>query len=225
VSGAGFFANNEKLLAAPTNEVDAGTAGGISTPASVTMERRPDLPWECDMQCLMQVFDSDGKPRLNGGSRFKYHINWLALSGWSNGASSSNYSASASRTPQLQEIRFVLRADHPIVPVLFDAAKGNYDSASWSKATLDCFKDGDDFAWTIRITFQDPAITSIRQSGTADDLTPFMEVGLGFTRSSIDYRDPDSKVSYFMPTDAIFDPDQQVCRVFDPDNAVSRLPE
>jgi hypothetical protein len=48
---------------------------------------------------------------------------------------------------------------------------------------------------------------------------------MAFSTSSIDYRDPASKVTYFMPSGAVWDPDQQVCRVFDPDDPVSRLPE
>jgi hypothetical protein len=48
---------------------------------------------------------------------------------------------------------------------------------------------------------------------------------MAFSASSIDYRDPASKVTYFMPSGAVWDPDQEVCRIYDPDNAVSRLPE
>jgi hypothetical protein len=33
------------------------------------------------------------------------------------------------------------------------------------------------------------------------------------------------KVTQFMPSGAIWDPNEQVCREFDPNDAVSRLPE
>jgi len=33
------------------------------------------------MQCMMQVFDSDGKPQLRGGGKLKDHIDWLPLLG------------------------------------------------------------------------------------------------------------------------------------------------
>ena len=33
------------------------------------------------MQCMMQVFDSDGKPQLHGGGKLKDHIDWLPLLG------------------------------------------------------------------------------------------------------------------------------------------------
>ena len=36
---------------------------------------------ERHMQCLMQVFDSDGKPQLRGGSNLKDHIDRLPLVG------------------------------------------------------------------------------------------------------------------------------------------------
>ena len=113
------------------------------------------------------------------------------------------------------------------MPTLSGAVNGQFNAENWSKATLDCFTDGDDQSWSLRMTLQEPTVTGIQSLGgpLAGPDAPFVAVGLNFARSSIDYRDPDAKVGYFMPSGAIWDPDQQVCKVFDPDDAVSRLPE
>ena len=78
------------------------------------------------------------------------------------------------------------------------------------------------------ITVKDGGILAV-QTLSAGTLTTIgnaatlLEVGLNFTKSSIDYRDPDTKVGYFMPSGALWDPEQQVCKSFDPDDPVSRL--
>jgi hypothetical protein len=180
------------------------------------------------MRCLMQVFDSNGNPQLHDGSKFKDHIDWLLLLGLNNGADvSPSYNAGSSRTPPSRDIQFVLRADDPVMATLYNVAGGQYTADSWSKATLDCFTDGDDQSWSLRMTFQAPTVTGIQSLGGpfSGPNAPLLAVGLNFAKSSIDYRDPDAKVGYFMPSGAIWDPDQQVCKVFDPDDAVSRLPE
>ncbi|HEY2618068.1 MAG TPA: hypothetical protein VGI78_12060 [Acetobacteraceae bacterium] len=179
------------------------------------------------MQCLVQVFDSNGNPQLHGGSRLKDHIDWLLLLGLNNGAAvSQKYNAGSSRSLPSQDIQLVLRADDPVMPTLYSVASGQYTADSWSKATLDCFTD-DDQSWSLRMTLQGPTVTGIQSLGGAFAApnAPLLAVGLNFASSSIDYRDPDAKVGYFMPSGAIWDPDQQVCKVFDPNDAVSHLPE
>ncbi len=179
------------------------------------------------MQCFLQVFDRNGKPRLKGRSRFKDHIDWLPLLAWSSGASSSgassNSGANRDGNPRPKEIRFAVYGDDPIAPILMNAAAGRADTSDWAKATLDCFKDSDDQSWYLRMTLLQPVVTSCQIGGLRSDGTSLVQTGLSFAASSIDYRDTDSKVTYFMPDGAIFDPDQEVCRLYDPDDAVSRL--
>ena len=180
------------------------------------------------MQCMMQVFDSDGKPQLHGGGKLKDHIDWLPLLGLTppdTGESENYRTSAASPMPSAQTIRIVFRADNPALATL----SGSTDQSNvnrWSKATLDCFTDGDDQSWSLRMTFQDPVVTGLRSLGEPiGGGTSLLEVRLNVTRSSIDYRDPDAKVGYFMPSGAIWDPEQQVCKSFDPDDPVSRLPD
>ena len=173
------------------------------------------------MRCLMQVFDDGGRPRLDGGSRFKDHIGWLPLMQLSmDSGAPTGPGSDAATNPKLQNIRFVVRSDTRAAVQLQNALTSTVD---WSKATLDCFKDGDDQAWYLRLTLQGPSIASL-QAADRDGMLLF-EGTIEFAQSSIDYRDPDAKVGYFMPNGAVWDPDQQVCRLYDPDNAVSRLPE
>jgi hypothetical protein len=181
------------------------------------------------MQCMMQVFDSDGTPQLRGGGKLKDHIDWLPLLGLTppDTGQSENYrtSAGASRMPSDQNIRIVFRADNPAIATL-GAATDQSNVHRWSKATLDWFTDGDDQSWSLRMTLQDPVVTAVRSLGEPiGGGAKVMEVSLDVTRSSIDYRDPDAKVGYFMPSGAIWDPEQQVCKSFDPDDPVSRLPD
>ena len=181
------------------------------------------------MQCMMQVFDSGGKAQLHGGSKLKDHIDWLPLVALTpDTGQSPNYGVDSgtSRMPPAQDIKIVVRADNPAMATFSGAATGQSYMSSWAKATLDCFTDGDDQKWSLRITLSEPTVTEVRSpGGQIGDATALLEVGLNFTKSSIDYRDPDTKVGYFMPSGAIWDPDQQVCKSFDPDDAVSRLPD
>jgi hypothetical protein len=181
------------------------------------------------MQCMMQVFDNDGKPQLRGGSKLKDHIDWLLLLGLTTDTGQSQSygtSSGASRTPPVQDIKIVVRADDPVMATFYGAASGQSNVNSWSKATLDCFTDGDDQSWSLRMTLKEPAVTGVRSlGGPIGNAAPLLEVGLNFAKSSIDYRDPDAKVGYFMPSGAIWDPEQQVCKSFDPDDPVSRLPD
>jgi len=176
------------------------------------------------MPTFIQVFDNAGEAQLSGGSNFRGHIDWIELAGW-NAESGSGSTSDAGRTPQIQTIQLYVRADDPILPVISNVVTGGAYTGDWSKATLDAFKDAQDASWYMRITFQNPLFTAINPIGSRLDKTPLMQATLEFTNSSIDYRDGDNKVSYFMPTGAIWDPTQQVCRVFDPNDAVSHLQE
>ena len=182
---------------------------------------------ERHMQCLMQVFDSDGKPQLRGGSNLKDHIDWLPLVGLTpDTGQSQNYGtdSGASRTSPAQDVKIVVRAGNPAMATLYGAASGQSNVNSWSKATLDCFTDGDDQSWSLRMNLGEPAVTGVQSlGGQIGNAATLLEVGLNFTKSSIDYRDPDTKVGYFMPSGALWDPEQQVCKSFDPDDPVSRL--
>ena len=181
------------------------------------------------MQCLMQVFDGNGRPQLHGGSNLKDHIDWLPLLGLiRETGQTENFGTNtgSSRTQPAKDIRLVLRADNPVMATLNGTLAGQNGFNSWSKATLDCFTGEDDQSWSLRMTLQDPVVAEIRSLGGQPDANaPLLAVELNFTNASIDYRDPDAKVGYFMPSGAIWDPDQQVCKVFDPDDPVSRLPE
>jgi hypothetical protein len=178
---------------------------------------------------MMQVFNSDGKAQLRGGGKLKDHIDWLPLLGLTTETGQSKSygtNPSVSRTPPVQDLKIVLRADNPAMPTLNAAFTDQSNVNSWSKATLDCFTDGDDQSWSLRMTLQEPVVTGVRPlGGQLGNGPPLLEVGLNFTKSSIDYRDPDAKVGYFMPSGAIWDPEQQICKSFDPDDPVSRLPD
>ena len=117
-----------------------------------------DPAWGCDMRCLIQMFDDKGAAQLSGDSRFKDHIGWLTLKGWSFG-NASDVSPGASSRSSLsdKEIQLVLRTEDPVVSTLSDAVGGT----NWSKGTLDCFKDGEDQTWYLRLTLQDPVMTSL----------------------------------------------------------------
>jgi hypothetical protein len=175
------------------------------------------------MQCLFQVFDNTGAAQLTGDSKLKDHIGWLSLKGWSLGAGKGDYSSgtSSSSLPSDKEIHLILRAEDPVIGTLSNAV----GSARWSKATLDCFKDEEDQTWYLRLTLQEPVLTKVDLGARPEPGTGLTVATMAFSTSSIDYRDPASKVTYFMPSGAVWDPDQEVCRVFDPDDAVSRLPE
>jgi type VI protein secretion system component Hcp len=175
------------------------------------------------MQCLIQVFDDKGAAQLRGDSRLKDHIGWLTLRGWSFGETSEASPSGSSSRPSAsdREIQLVLRTEDPAMSTLPDAV----GSAQGSKATLDCFKDGEDQAWYLRLTLQDPVITSLDMGTRPEPGRGLSVARMAFSASSIDYRDPASKVTYFMPSGAVWDPNQEVCRVFDPDDAVSQLPE
>jgi hypothetical protein len=169
----------------------------------------------------MQVFDGNGRPRLDGDSRFKDHIGWLPLMRLSmDSGAPTGPGSNAATNPKLRNIRFFVRSDTRAAVQLQNALTSAVD---WSKATLDIFKDGDDQAWYLRLTLQGPSIASL-QSADRDGLLLF-EGTIEFDQSSIDYRDPDAKVGYFMPNGAVWDPEQQVCRLYDSDDPVSRLPE
>ena len=174
------------------------------------------------MRCLIQMFDDKGAAQLSGDSRFKDHIGWLTVKGWSLGdASDVSPGASSRSSLSDKEIQLILRTEDPVVSTLSDAV----GSTNWSKGTLDCFKDGEDQTWYLRLTLQDPVMTSL-DLGTKPEPGRGLSVAkMAFSASSIDYRDPASKVTYFMPSGAVWDPDQEVCRIYDPDSAVSRLPE
>jgi hypothetical protein len=175
------------------------------------------------MQCLIQIFDDKGAAQLRGDSKFKDHIGWLSLKGWSFGAQKdATYSGTSSGSlPSDKEIHLMVRTEDPIVSTLSDAV----GSARWSKGTLDCFKDGEDQTWYLRLTLQEPVVTSVELGTRPEPGTGLSVATIAFSQSSIDYRDPASKVTYFMPSGAVWDPDQEVCRIFDPDDPVSRLPE
>jgi hypothetical protein len=175
------------------------------------------------MQCFIQVFDDKGAAQLRGDSKFKDHIGWLFLKGWSlgDGSNAPSTGTSGRSAPSQKEIHLILRTEDPVISTLTDAT-GHMD---WSKATLDCFKDGEDQTWYLRLTLQEPAVTSVDVGASREPGMGLSVVAMAFSTSSIDYRDPASKVSYFMPSGAVWDPDQEVCRVFDPDDPVSRLPE
>jgi type VI protein secretion system component Hcp len=170
----------------------------------------------------MQVFDSSGRPRLDGGSSFKDHIGWLPLLALSMGGGAPPGPGSPAATnPKLKDINFMVRSDNRASPQLQNALT---NTADWSKATLDLFKDGDDQAWYLRLTLQQPSVASLQLSSLGSGLSVF-EGTLEFAQSSIDYRDPDAKVGYFMPDGAVWDRDHQVCRLYDPDDPVSRPSE
>ena len=78
---------------------------------------------------------------------------------------------------------------------LYGAASGQSNVNSWSKAMLDCFTDGDDQSWSLRMNLGEPAVTGVQSlGGQIGNAATLLEVGLNFTKSSIDYRDPDTKV-------------------------------
>jgi hypothetical protein len=170
------------------------------------------------MQCLLQVFDSSGQPRLNAGSRFRDHVAWLPLLTWSFGESSA--STGSVSDARLREIQATVPFDDPSLPTLQKAASGDLSTDDWSRLVIDCFKD--DGSWYMRTTFQNPLLASFQMSNPPAG-RPVTQATFQFTSFSIDYRDPDNKVSYFMPSGAVFDPEAQVCRVYDPDDPVSRL--
>ena len=175
------------------------------------------------MRCLMQVFDSSGRPRLDGGSSFKDHIGWLPLLALSmSGGAPPGPGSLTATNPKLKDINFMVRSDNRASVQLQNALT---NMADWSKATLDFFRDGDDQAWYLRLTLQQPSVASLQLSSLGSSGLSVFEGTLEFAQSSIDYRDPDAKVGYFMPDGAVWDPDQQVCRLYDPDDAVSHLPE
>jgi hypothetical protein len=74
------------------------------------------------------------------------------------------------------------------------------------------------------MTLQNPTVTDVGASSRGD--ASALTMTLTFTNSSMDYRDPAAKVGFFTPSGVIWDPEQhgQACKVFDPDDAVSRLP-
>ena len=179
------------------------------------------------MQCFIQVFDTDGNPQLRGGSNFKEHIDWLPMLAWN--PSWSRSSANGSQWPRLSTVGsmlFTVRGDNPVVPTLQNVAAGQYLADDWSKAMIDCFSKGNDPTWTLRVTLQEPVVNGISPNpnvGFGSEL--LWDVGMNFSSSSVDFRDPQMKVTQFMPSGAIWDPNEQVCREFDPNDAVSRLPE
>ena len=99
------------------------------------------------MQCLIQAFDDKGAAQLRGDSRVKDHIGWLALKGWSFGRTKSDYSSgtSSNTLPSDKEIHLALHTEDPVISTL----TARLGSKRWSKATLDCFKDGEDQSWYL----------------------------------------------------------------------------
>ena len=176
------------------------------------------------MRTFIQVYDNSGQAQLKGGSNFKGHVDWLELEGWSvvGGSSAAN---SAGRPPQFHSAQLYVRADNPIVSLISDVVAGSAYTGDWSKATLDAFKDAQDPAWSTRVTFLNPLFTALSPIGTPADNSPLMQATLEFSSSSVDYRDSDAKVTHYMPSGVIWDPTEQVCRVFDPEDAVSHLPQ
>jgi len=179
------------------------------------------------MQCLIQVFDSDGNAQLRGASNFKEHIDWLPMLGWS--PSWGRQPTGSGQRPNLSmvgDIVFTIRGDNAALPTLKNAVSGNYSAATWSRAIIDCFSKGDEPTWTLRVTLQEPIVNGMQpraNMGFGGQL--LWDVGMNFASSSVDFRDPEIKITQFMPSGAIWDPNEQVCRVFDPNDAVSRLPE
>jgi hypothetical protein len=175
----------------------------------------------------MQIFDSDGNAQLRGGANFKEHIDWLWLLAWSP-AFAPRPSASGAPRPSLTvgDVVFSVRGDTSVLAPLQQAASGNYSASSWSKGIIDCFTVGDDPIWALRVTLKEPNVSGMRpRESLGFGGPPVWDVGMNFASSSIDFRYPDIKVTQFMPSGAIWDPNEQVCRVFDPNDAVSRLPE
>jgi type VI protein secretion system component Hcp len=176
------------------------------------------------MQCFLQLFDHNGSGQIKGSSKFKDHIGWLPLLAWDRGDQGPlSSTTSAIGASALRSIHILLRSDDPAVTTL---ANMDADGTQLSKGTLDCFKDGEDPAWYLRLTLQDPiSVTLFHQGGDSSAGTGVTEVTMSGPTSSIDYRDAASKVTYLTPSGAIWDPDQEVCRVFDPDDPVSRSPQ
>ena len=179
------------------------------------------------MQCFMQIFGRGGKPQLNGGSKFKDHVDWLLLLGWQPGATDRVRTTSGSADDQrYSDIRLTLRADSPALGQLQQARDGV--TADWSKGTIDCFTEGDNPVWSMRLTLQEPIVSNIRPlGGLPDGRAPLLSVEVNFTASSIDFRETEKQVAvtYDISSGAIWDPEEQVCREIDPDDPVSRLPE
>jgi hypothetical protein len=179
------------------------------------------------MQCFMQIFGRQGKPQLNGGSTFKDHVDWLLLLGWQPGATDRVQSNAARADDQrFRDIRLTLRADNPVLGQLQQARDGL--AADWSKGTIDCFTEGDNPIWSMRLTLQEPVVSNIRPlGGVSDGRPPLLAVEVNFTASSIDFRQTEKPVTvtYDISSGAIWDPEEQVCREIDPDDPVSRLPE
>ena len=136
------------------------------------------------MGSLIQVYNSDGKPRLAGGSKFKDHIDWLELNGWTLDASKTLTKA----------LRFTIPASSPITATLFRmAASGS--APDWDKATLDGFSD-DSGSWSLRITLTGPVVTSCQTSGNGLPDNSFVQATLGFARISLDYVDPKAGAAF-----------------------------
>jgi hypothetical protein len=177
------------------------------------------------MQCFMQIFSSDGKPQLNGGGKFKDHVDWLLLLGWSP-SMGGRPSSSSIGLSQIRDIQLTLRADNPVMGRFQRVRDG--DSPDWSRGVIDCFTEGDNPIWSMRLTLRKPFVSDIRSlGGQPDGRAPLVSVQVNFANSSIDFRDADNQVTvtYDMSSGAIWDPEEQVCRVIDPDDPVSRLPE
>jgi type VI protein secretion system component Hcp len=141
------------------------------------------------MQCFFQLFDDKGAAQLEGSSKFKDHIDWLPLLAWNaptTGASDASTSLLGGKG-----VHIVLLSDTD-APAARTLAKAAADGRRWSKGTLDCLKDGEDPAWYLRLTLQGSIlVTSFLEGDGATEATMWA------SRSSIDYRDAASKVTYF----------------------------
>jgi hypothetical protein len=171
------------------------------------------------MQCLLQVFGSDGSAQLSGGSNFKEHIGWLPLLAWSPHVTprARDSAALRERSPRIVDVVFTISGDSPVVAVLQNVASGRYPQSSWSKAMIDCFTDADDPIWSLRVTMRRPLIAALAPNGSQGFRgPPVWEVYMNFASSSVDYRSPGIKVGNWMPSGAIWDPSEQVCKAFDP---------
>jgi hypothetical protein len=180
------------------------------------------------MQCLMQVFDCDGNAQLRGGANFKEHIDWLWLLAWSSSLAPRPPASGAPRSslPTVGDVVFSVRGDNLALAPLQQAASGNYSASSWSKGVIDCFTKGDDPIWSLRVTLKEPCVSGLRPRENMGFGGPLVwDVSMSFASSSVDFRFPDIKVTQLMPSGAIWDPNEQVCKMFDPNDAVSRLPE
>jgi type VI protein secretion system component Hcp len=158
------------------------------------------------MRCLLQTFDDAGRPRLDGGSNFKDHIGWLPVMALSlDGRAPTGPGANGASNPQFRDIRFVIRVDTRAAPQLQNALT----YADWAKAVLDCFKDGDNQAWYLRLTLPEPGLASLEPKAASLGGDPLLKGALEFAQVSIDYRDPGASVGTFMRSGAVWDPDQQ----------------